>query len=371
MGVLVRKKKRTGDWYVIARLCNRRCSKKVPNKKTGLKLATKWKKELALGTFEWPNKTLKFSDVLFGKFVPEFLEASYMRLKPSTCKGYKQGIEQHLLPAWKNKYLRGGFPDDEYGTVGQGITKTDVKRLLQAKQEQGLNVNNLRIIISAIFQYAVEREIIETNPAHNLGKLFRDNSVPKTTPQALTKEERDTFLEAAKDSSYHMFYTTLFKTGLRLGEALALAVEDINWSTKQICVQRNLTHKNWGTPKSGKHREVDMSPQLAEDLRTYCLNGRKVCKSSPEKVKLVFCDKKGEPISPDKARVEFHELLKEAGIKRIRLHDCRHSFASILLNAGASLFYVSRQLGHSDIKLTVNLYGHLLPEGREHAILTD
>jgi site-specific recombinase XerD len=83
-----------------------------------------------------------------------------------------------------------------------------------------------------------------------------------------------------------------------------------------------------------------MSPKLAEDLRTYCLNGRRICKSSPDKVKLVFCDERGEPISPDKARVEFHELLEKAGVRRCRLQDCRHTMASILLNAGVSIFYV-------------------------------
>jgi len=274
--------------------------------------------------------------------------------------GYENLIKLYLLRPWGGKCLC-------------DITKQHVKRLLLAKQESGLNINNLRICISALFQEAVEREILPVNVAHNLGKVFRNNHVPKTQSQALTKTERDTFLALAEKekSRYCMFYMVLFKTGMRLGEALALATEDINWNSRQVTVRRNLSHNYWTTPKSGRDRKVDLIPHLVEALKEYCMAERKVCKSSPDKIKLVFSNKNGEPFNPDAARLEFHELLQKAGIKKCRLQDCRHSFASILLSQGASIFYVMKQLGHADVKLTCNLYGHLLPESRDTASLTD
>ena len=359
VGVLVRKKKGTEAWYVIVRALNRRCSKKVPDKKTGLKLATQLRKEIALGTFEWPEKGLKFVDIPFGRLAEEFIETAKTRLKPTTWRGYEHLIKLHLR-CWKNIYLK-------------DFTKPQITKLLLAKQEQGLNTNNLRICISAVFQFAVERELLQANPAHNLGKAVRNNTIPKKQAQALPKAERDRFLDVAKEakSPYYVFYLALFKAGLRLGEALALAVEDINWQTNQIHVCRNLTHKEWGSPKSNRTRLVNMSPQLAETLRQYCATLRKVCKLSPETIHLVFGDKYGRPINPDLARVEFHALLEEAGVRKIRLQNCRHTFASILLTEGANIFFVMRQLGHADVKLTCNLYGHLLPENRDSASLTD
>ncbi len=357
MGVLVRKKRETGDIYVIARALNKRCSRKVPDSKTGLKLARQWRRELALGTFVWPDKKHIVENVTFGELAKEFIEASRRRLKPSTWKGYHNLIKLHLR-CWNN------LPVKE-------ITKAHITKLLLSKQEQGLNTNNLRVCISAAFQYAVERELLQMNPAHALGKAVRNNTIPKKQAQALPKADRDRFLEVAEDSPYHVFFLTLFKTGMRLGEALALAVEDINWQTKQIHVCRNLTHGDWGSPKSNRTRLVNMSPQLCEVLQAYCATPRKVCKLCPEKPKLVFCDKHGNPINPDLARVEFHALLKEADVRKIRMQDCRHTFASILLTEGASIFFVMKQLGHADVKLTCNLYGHLLPENRDSASLTD
>lgn len=360
MAVLVRKKKGTDDWYCVGRAMGRRTSKKVATRKVGLALKKQWERELALGTFEWPGggRSLHLSPY-FRSFAEEFLEAARKRLKPNTTTGYENLIKLHLLRPWGKKCIR-------------DIKKPQIKKLLLAKQEQGLNIQNLRICISAIFSFAVENDLLPINPAHNLGKGFRQNFVPKTPPQALCKAERNKFLALAeKKSEYYPFYLTLFKSGIRLGEALAMAVEDINWTTSQVLVQRNLSHHNWGTPKNNKTRTVNLSPQLVSVLHRACEKKRPVCQSSPDKVALIFSTRTGGPLNPDVVRIEFHKLLAEAGVRRIRLQDCRHTYASILLTAGASIFFVQKQLGHRSAELTTSTYGHLLREGKDTAALSD
>jgi integrase len=358
MGVLVRKKKETGDIFVIARAFNKRCSKKVPDAKTGLQLARQWRRELALGTFIWPDKKRVVGSVTFGEVSKAFIEASKLRLKPNTWLGYQSINNLHLRGWWKLPV--------------QSITKAQITKLLLDKQEAGLTTHNIYTTISAIFAYAVEQDLLETNPAHRLGKRIRAASVPRKIAHALSKEERDRFLKEAEDSPYYVFFLTLFKTGMRLGEARALALEDVDWNANQIHVCRSVSHTFWTTPKTGRDRYVVMSPHLAEALRKYGLAKRKFCPQyKAEKIRLVFSEKHGNPIDPIPLREDFWANLKLAGLPRIRLHDCRHSFASQLLSAGASLFFTQKQLGHANVQTTVGTYGHLLPEGKEQIKIID
>jgi hypothetical protein len=113
---------------------------------------------------------------LFDKFFWEYIHDYAKRtLKYNTWTGYKKLGQRHLLPLWKNRRL-------------DSFTKTDVRKLLREKQNNGLVINNLRICISAIFQHAVEREIIASNPVRALGKAFR-NGVSKTHVQFLSKDQ--------------------------------------------------------------------------------------------------------------------------------------------------------------------------------------
>ena len=108
-----------------------------------------------------------------------------------------------------------------------------MKKLLLARQSQGLVVNNLKICISAVFAEAVERELIPANPAHNLGKIFR-NGMPKTQAQFLSKEQVGVFLKMVKQDApeYYDFLLTAFRAGMRLGELLGLAWDCVNFDTK-------------------------------------------------------------------------------------------------------------------------------------------
>ena len=118
------------------------------------------------------------------------------------------------------------------------------------KQASGLVVFNIRICISAIFAEAVDREILTINPAHNLGRVFKKNR-PKNTTRFLSKEQTALLLKTAQENApeYYDFLLTAFRTGMRLGELLALSWDCINFDAKQIKVCRNFSHDCWDIPK--------------------------------------------------------------------------------------------------------------------------
>ena len=359
MGVTVNKKKASGDWYVFISYKNQRTSRKIgKDRRTAMKAATIYRKKLALGEVDFSNgRNRKYH--IFGEFFEDYLKIAKHRLKHTTWKNYETLTNRHLMPIWKNREI-------------SSITRQEVKQLLFKKQAEGLNANNLRITICAVLTEAVDREIIPANPAHRLGKFFKNSNYRKPA-KFFSKEQIEQLLDAAKQHTprYHDFFLTAFRTGMRLGELLGLAWDSVNFDTKQIVVQRTYSYRRWDTPKSHKIRYIDMSDGLHKVLLKryeervpglYCDSHTK------KKICLVFCDGYGNPINDNFRKLVFYKLLAKAGLPRIRLHDIRHTFASLLLQAGAPLHYVKEQLGHSTIATTVDLYGHCQPGINRSAI---
>ena len=151
---------------------------------------------------------------------------------------------------------------------------------------------------------------------------------------------------------------------MRIGEALALKWGDIDFNGRFIHVQRGLSRMKIQTPKNGKTRRVDMSQQLAETLTAY----RTECKKKGFALGLgdapeyVFTNEKGGfiDVSNWRRRV-FWKALEKAELRRIRIHDCRHTYATLRISKGDNMTDVSNQLGHYSVKLTLDVYNHWLP----------
>ena len=158
---------------------------------------------------------------------------------------------------------------------------------------------------------------------------------------------------------------------MRLGELLGLQWGDVDFHGRFIEVRHNLVARRITTPKNGKTRRVDMSTQLADTLRTL-LTTRKaeaLRNGWGQVPEWVFCSETGGHLDGDNLRHRvFYRLLTKAELRRIRVHDLRHSFASMLIQNGESLAYVRDQLGHASIQLTVDTYGHLVPGANRQAV---
>jgi len=179
-------------------------------------------------------------------------------------------------------------------------------------------------------------------------------------------------LVTAKDKlpRYYPLFLCAVRTGLRMGELLALQWPDIDLQGRFIEVRRNYTHWKVTTPKSGESRRVDMSKELTQTLKDVLLERQIDAGATGTEVPLwVFPSETGGLLHPHNIRDRvFYGLLTKAKLRRVRFHDLRHTFASLLLQNGESPVYVREQMGHSSIQVTVDLYGHLIPGGNKQAV---
>jgi len=180
----------------------------------------------------------------------------------------------------------------------------------------------------------------------------------------LTVDEVRQVLDVAKEPERTLVAVLAF-AGLRIGEALALKWKDIDFTQYCIRVERTWTrHGTWSTPKSRtSRRAVSMAGNLAALLSDYFeASGR----PGPDVV--VFSHDGVRPLDHNNVRRDFNTALEAAGIRHVRVHDLRHTYATNLLAYGASIKWLQGQLGHSTASQTLDVYGHFIPESGAAAL---
>jgi integrase len=145
-------------------------------------------------------------------------------------------------------------------------------------------------------------------------------------------------------------------SGARQGELLGLKWSDVDWETNQISIQRNFNQGRWYKPKSkASTRKIDLGETMMTELRKW----RLAC--LPNGLDLVFPSEAGTPLDNHNVLTRhFRPALKKAGLPRIRFHDLRHTYASLLIEQGENIKYVQTQLGHFTPMMTLNVYAHLM-----------
>jgi integrase len=309
------------------------------------------------------------------KAVAENLEArlalgdtGFLEPDPITFKEYGEGwlsgyVAANLQLGTQEKYeavlRKHWFPAIGHLTVGD-VTRVHIRTVLMNKTREGMKLSTARLlsdVIKSCLNAAVEDELIAKNPAARAGKMLTGGQSKKKV-EALSRGVTAFLLQTAQEKipdSYPIILL-LAKTGMRIGEALALQVNDIDFERREISVNRT-----WGSrsriygearinvPKGGKSRRVDLSQGLCDTLKLY-VNGR-----LDEKTEWMFPASRGGPLNPDTFRSHIWKpLLKDAGLSYVNPHRLRHTYATILIENGESLVYIKEQLGHSSIKITVD-----------------
>jgi integrase len=246
------------------------------------------------------------------------------------------------------------------------LTACDIKAFVIEKQTSGLSANTVRIILSylsAILNEAVDDELLQGNPAARVRKVIAKDHKEEINP--LTAGELDHLLNTVQQHfpKHYTLFLLLARTGMRIGEALALRWADIDFKGRFIEVKRSVVRGRISTPKSGKSRRVDMSPQLADTLKIHLTESKKrglvLGIGEPE---LIFMNRKGGLIDVNNWRRRvFNKALTKAEVRTIRIHDLRHTYTTLRLRAGHNIVDVSKQLGHHSVKLTLDVYGHWVP----------
>jgi integrase len=320
--------------------------------------------QLQHGTFVKPTKL-----IVRDHFTQWFDSYVTPNLSPATADLYNTIITRHILPSLGNIVL-------------SELKPQTVQKLYSEKTKDGLSNRTVQIINNVLhkgLENAVKTGLLVRNPlvAVDCPKIQRREMV--------TMDETDIhiLLEYARTSSYYpLFYTLLF-TGMRRSEALALKWSDVDLLLLTISINKSLTYLNkpkdgnrilLKTPKTAKsRRNISITPSNAVALREYYQKQNDERQSMGQPLltddDFVFCAIDGKPFLPNSITHAWIKLVRKCGLKGIRLHDARHSHASLLLKQGVHPKVVQERLGHAGIAITLDLYSHVAPGMQEAAAL--
>jgi integrase len=372
MGVKIREKiPGSGAWWVFVNHKGERGSMQIGSEKAARRTAEKIQAEIGLGLFVFPTQKAEPQITLehyYRKFERTYLKTA---CRESTAERYDECFRIHILPRF------GGLPLPE-------VTRDKVKEFVADLVEKRLARATVRIITASlctVFSHAIEDQIVTANPAVKLTRFYKQAHVLHEKIEPLAEHEVPLFLEAAKNRDakrrrgnpeYYPLFLCAIHTGLRAGELAGLQWGDIDWNGKFMMVRRSIGKNGQVYPtKTNKVRRGDMSDDLLAEFGAF--RRRRLAEAlqtgSNEISEWIFGSSNGSPLDMHNVeRREFEKCLQAAKLRKIRFHDLRHTIASILLQQGASLAYIKDLLGHSSIKVTVDIYGHLVPGANREVV---
>lgn len=290
----------------------------------------------------------------FVTFVTEWLRTYPAATnKPSTVAHRELHVRMHLLPYWADTPLSDvtaqrlmRFVADMREKTSQRSTTGTRKRKDSSPQKKiaPQTVKNILSTLHKILMSAVAWKKLDKMP------VFPKVKASKSEWDYLTKEESALLISAARTDEERALLTFALKTGARAGEQLALEWGDIDFANKIVTLQRSIFRGVVGDTKTGKARKIALAPSLAEALR----------KIKHIRGPLVFCDPDGKHLKNWHLKTLLWRCLRSAGLRKVRWHDLRHSFASQLVQMGVNLRQVQDWLGHSNLTTTLR-YSHLAP----------
>jgi len=359
-------REKDGFWWVVVHHKGRRKWKKIgKDKREAQKVVKKVEAMLALGQFtmEQERQSPTVEDAL-----NRWYEDYRSTFSPSFAETAKLNIDRHLIPSLGKIRLRELSERDLLRFVRE---KTD--RELTEKPLRASTVLNILSVLRRVTTLAVDDGELDRNPCRNLGRLLakvkRQQAEEVEHVDAWSREEVAKLLTLTRDTEpgFYPLLAFLFSTGCRKGEALGLKWQDVDFEGGRILIRRALVRGKLGTPKSGKARSVVLSPALSQTLGDLLSERRrKVLRGSWTEVpELVFCSETGGTLDERNVTRTWHRIRRKAqklGVRPLRLHDARHSYASLALAAGKSIRWVADQLGHANPELTLRVYAHALRE---------
>ena len=332
------KDKKTGKWLIQYRYTDWQGKRRKSTKRG---FATKREAEEWLRNFLITQKAdfdMKFED--FWKMYYADMET---RLREHTMRTKKYIVELKILPYFGNKRVN-------------DITAADIRQWQNELIKIGYSPTYLKTInnqLSAIFNYAVRYYDLKSNPCAKAGSMGKSKAEEM---DFWTGEEFRRFIDSVMNKRLsYMAFMTLYWTGMRLGELLALNPKDVDLEKRTISITKSyqrLGKKDVITPpKTPKSKRVITIPEfLAADIKDY--------------IDSLYELQENDRLFPITKYYLEHEMqrgIKESGVKRIRVHDLRHSHASMLIELGFSPLEIANRLGHEKVETTLNTYAHLYP----------
>lgn len=293
-------------------------------------------------------------EITFSELAEKWAEVHVTKVRPATWNGYATQLRRHILPCFADENL-------------QNITNESVEHFMSHLMIGGLAPQTVTKCLR-LLKLIIKQGVI-------WGYLYRSpceyTKPPKTQStreiRFLKPRELHLLINAAQPE-HRALITVACLTGMRRGEILAISWEDVDLSKNRLFVRRAVSAGVISEPKSRySKRFIDIPASLSEILKEHMVNQAKELAQNSQN--LVFPNKNGKLMEHSSLfRHIFLPTLGRAGLPRVRFHDLRHSFASMLIDRGENIKYVQRVLGHSGVQITLDVYGHLMPDvGKEAA----
>lgn len=355
-------KKEGSSWYFVAELgVDPLTGKRKRKKQRGFKTKKDAEKALALieaevfkGTYFEPS-SIHFKDHLY-----EWFKVKKNSINIQTAQVYENYLNNRIIPVLGHVQL-------------SQLTPMLLQNYVSNLKEEGLasaTIKKIYNIIKGSLDYAVNMELLPSNPAKKI-QLPKDK---KKEMKVWDIDEIRAFLKiASKDRLYPAFHLAI-TTGMRRGEILGLRWKDVDLDKGILYVRQTLSKDGKrflsGAKTESSVRSIKLSNETIAVLRKHKARvAKEKLQLGPDYVDydLVVCTSKGTPVNPENLKKTYERLIKEADVPKIRFHDLRHTHATMLLAQGVHAKVISERLGHSNIKITLDTYSHVLPNMQEEA----
>lgn len=338
----VYKDEENGTWYV--RLYYKTIGtdgKKTSKQKMKRGFATKREAKQWEAQFQAAEEVTM--NVLLKNFVEIYFTDKRLELKERTITKKRYMIENYILPYLGERAMN-------------EITPADIIWWQNIMREKGFADTYLRMIqnqMTSLFTHASNIYNLANNPCKKVKKMGKSDADELSF---WTRAEYDQFIRTFEEGDrYYVLFETLFWTGMREGEILALTAKDIDFYNNQIRINKTYHRANGQdiitTPKTENSVRIIDAPQfLVDEIKVYADSLYKY----PEIARLF-------PVSARAVQKMMKQHMELAGVKKIRVHDLRHSHVAYLIHEGVEPLLIKNRLGHKDIRITLNTYGHLYP----------
>ncbi|MBF0527728.1 MAG: tyrosine-type recombinase/integrase [Deltaproteobacteria bacterium] len=329
---------RRGDvWYLQKKINKEMIRKALSTSLTeARRLRDQYLKEIELyGGIQEPQPVAPADEArpLFGQLAQDWIAVKEREIKPTTLKDYRSAMNFYILPKF------GNVPIKEIGFIA-------IKKFISTLKCSGKRVNNVLVPLRSLFKFAVLGGIIDKNPMDLVGSL----KVEKADIHPLSMDEVGQFLDHVREE-YRDFFIVAFFTGMRFGEMAALKWANVDFTLGVIKVRETLVMGEEGRPKTKSSvRDIKMLPPVVEALRDQR-------KATMGKSNYVFLNKFDRPLNAHSVNLHvWRPALKAAQIKYRTLYQTRHTFATLMLDAGELPGWVQRMMGHQTLQMIHEKY---------------
>ncbi len=311
-------------------------------------------------------RTLTFGAYLTNQWLP----GKKLTLATSTYRGYVRKTQLHVLPALGRIRLRRLRPHHLEALYDRMLNPTEHRPGLAPK-----TVYDVHLIIRGALDDAVRRGLVTRNVALVAHSPNR-RSIPRVEHHTWTAEELQAFLHAAAGHRLFPAFWVAASTGVRRSEVLGLRWHDIDLRQATMSINRGLLalgyelHESLGKTPNARRR-VDLDPTTVSMLEAWRAwqRAEHTAVGIPDS-DWVFTAADGQPVHPHAISQTFERIARRAMVPPIRLHDLRHTHATLLIQAGVPAKVVSERLGHGKSTFTIETYQHVLPGMQAHAART-